>query len=400
MHVTRDGGKTWANVTPKEMPDFGRVSQIDASAFEPGAAYVAVKKPLLDDLAPYIFRTHDFGKTWTKIVTGIRPNDYVHVGPRRSDAPRPALRRHAARRLRVVRRRRRWESLSLNLPDTPVSDLIVEANSTRDRDARPRASTSSTTSRRCGSPERSQRPAADAVLFKPADAIRRRRRRDDRVLLRKPAEKLTIDILDARGQVVRTFAGGAAPAAAAAVAGAEAMPAAAAPAAEAPAVAAGQGAAAQQPAAAAAPEETLMHRLAAVAAAAAPPTAPMAAGLNSVHVGSALCAGDEVPGHGAVGRRRRLVRRRSPGTYQVRLTVDGKPQTQPLVVKRHPLRTRHRRGSAGAVRSRDPDSRQGRARRTTRSIQIRKIKEQVKDRLAKSSDAQLKAGGRPADRRT
>ena len=51
MHVTRDGGKTWTNVTPKEMPDFGRVSQIDASSFDPGAAYIAVKKPLLDDFA-------------------------------------------------------------------------------------------------------------------------------------------------------------------------------------------------------------------------------------------------------------------------------------------------------------------------------------------------------------
>ena len=79
VHVTRDGGKTWANVTPKEMPDLGRVSQIDASSFEPGSAYVAVKKPLLSDMAPYAFRTHDFGKTWTKIVNGIVANDYIHA---------------------------------------------------------------------------------------------------------------------------------------------------------------------------------------------------------------------------------------------------------------------------------------------------------------------------------
>jgi photosystem II stability/assembly factor-like uncharacterized protein len=78
VHVTRDGGKSWTNVTPKDMPDFGRVSIIDASAFDPGAAYVAVKKPLLSDFAPYIFRTHDFGRTWTKIVTGLSPVDYVH----------------------------------------------------------------------------------------------------------------------------------------------------------------------------------------------------------------------------------------------------------------------------------------------------------------------------------
>jgi hypothetical protein len=60
------------------MPEFGRVSIIDASAFDPGTAYAAVKRPLLGDEAPYLFRTHDFGKTWTKIVAGLKPNDYTH----------------------------------------------------------------------------------------------------------------------------------------------------------------------------------------------------------------------------------------------------------------------------------------------------------------------------------
>ena len=138
VHVTRDGGKNWANVTPKDMPDLGRVSQIDGSAFDPGAAYVAVKKPLLDDLAPYIFRTHDFGKTWTKIVTGIRPNDYVHVV--REDPTRRGLLYAGTQHGVYVSfdDGDRWESLSLNLPDTQISDLIVEANSLADGDARPR----------------------------------------------------------------------------------------------------------------------------------------------------------------------------------------------------------------------------------------------------------------------
>ena len=107
MHVTRDDGKTWTNVTPPDMPDLGRVSQIDGSSFDDGTAYVAVKKMLLGDVSPYIFRTRDFGKTWTKIVNGIAANDYVHVVREDHDAEGPALRRHAARRLRVVRRRRR-----------------------------------------------------------------------------------------------------------------------------------------------------------------------------------------------------------------------------------------------------------------------------------------------------
>src|SRR5262249_28073114 len=79
LNVTRDGGKTWTNITPREMPEFGRVSQIDSSTFDPGTAYVAVKRPLLGDHAPYVFRTHDFGKTWTKTVTGIAADDYVHA---------------------------------------------------------------------------------------------------------------------------------------------------------------------------------------------------------------------------------------------------------------------------------------------------------------------------------
>ena len=210
--VTRDGGKTWTNVTPKDMPDLGRVSQIDASAFDAGTAYVAVKKPLLDDLAPYIFRTHDFGKTWTKIVTGIRPNDYVHVGPRGSDAPRAALRRHAARLLRLVRRRR---SLGVAVAEPAghagVGHLIVEANSISRSRRTAAASTSSTTSRRCGSPARTSTTGGRRLSSSSPPT------RSDRTsgatiayLLKKPAQKLTIEILDARGQVVRTFAGGAA----------------------------------------------------------------------------------------------------------------------------------------------------------------------------------------------
>ena len=72
VQVTRDGGKTWANVTPPDMPEFTRVSLIDASPHAPGAAYVAGKRYQLDDRAPYIWKTSDYGRTWTKIVSGIR----------------------------------------------------------------------------------------------------------------------------------------------------------------------------------------------------------------------------------------------------------------------------------------------------------------------------------------
>lgn len=128
VHVTRDFGKTWTNVTPKEMPNFGRVSQIDASNFSSGTAYVSVRKPLLNDFAPYIFKTTDYGKTWTKIVNGIRADAYVHAV--REDPTRQGLLYAATQHGVYISYDdgANWENLSLNLPDVPVADLIVEAN--------------------------------------------------------------------------------------------------------------------------------------------------------------------------------------------------------------------------------------------------------------------------------
>jgi photosystem II stability/assembly factor-like uncharacterized protein len=128
VHVTRDGGKTWTNVTPPGMPEFGRVSQIDASAFETGRAYVSVRRPLLDDRAPYIFKTSDYGRTWTKIVNGIRPDAYVHVV--REDSTRRGL-LYAGTQHGVYLSYddgASWQSLALNMPDVPVADLIVQGN--------------------------------------------------------------------------------------------------------------------------------------------------------------------------------------------------------------------------------------------------------------------------------
>ena len=78
VHVTRDGGGNWKNVTPPDMPDFGRVSLIDASAFDAGKAYVSARLPLQDDFRPHVWRTEDYGETWTRIVDGIRDDAYVN----------------------------------------------------------------------------------------------------------------------------------------------------------------------------------------------------------------------------------------------------------------------------------------------------------------------------------
>ncbi len=128
VYVTRNGGKSWTNVTPRDMPDFGRVSQIDASAFDTGTAYISVRRPLFDDFSPYIFRTTDYGKSWTKIVNGIRPDAYVHAV--REDPHRRGLLYAATQHGVYVSYDdgASWQSLTLNLPDIPLVDLVVEDN--------------------------------------------------------------------------------------------------------------------------------------------------------------------------------------------------------------------------------------------------------------------------------
>jgi photosystem II stability/assembly factor-like uncharacterized protein len=79
VQVTRDGGKTWANVTPKGVPEWGRLQQIEVSPFSPDTAYVAIDLHELDNNTPFVFKTHDFGKTWTAITSGLRPNEPARV---------------------------------------------------------------------------------------------------------------------------------------------------------------------------------------------------------------------------------------------------------------------------------------------------------------------------------
>ncbi|MBL0178921.1 MAG: hypothetical protein IPP98_07335 [Gemmatimonadetes bacterium] len=103
IHVTRDNGKTWTNVTPKDLPTGGRVQWIEASPTRPGVAYAAVYRYLLGDYAPYFYRTANYGRSWTKIVTGIpgdEPTRVVRADPDRAGTP---LRRHRIRDVRLVR---------------------------------------------------------------------------------------------------------------------------------------------------------------------------------------------------------------------------------------------------------------------------------------------------------
>jgi len=129
VHVTRDGGANWTNITPPDMPDFGRVSQIDASSFNDAKAYVSVRRPLLNDRSPHIWKSDDFGASWTRIVNGIPEGAYVHAV--REDPVREGLLYAATQRGVYISYDDGawWQALNPGLPEVPVADLIVEDNS-------------------------------------------------------------------------------------------------------------------------------------------------------------------------------------------------------------------------------------------------------------------------------
>ena len=127
INLSQDGGKTWSNVTPKELGDFTRVSIIEPSHYAVGTAYVAANRYQLEDLAPYIWKTTDFGKTWTKIVTGIPASEFVRVV--REDPVRQGLLFAGTERGVWVSfdDGANWQRLRRNLPIVPVHDLAIKA---------------------------------------------------------------------------------------------------------------------------------------------------------------------------------------------------------------------------------------------------------------------------------
>jgi photosystem II stability/assembly factor-like uncharacterized protein len=128
IQLTQDEGKTWTNVTPKDMPEWSRISQVEASPFDAGTAYVAAERHQFDDLHPYIYKTSDFGKTWTKLGTGIPDNTFVRVV--REDPKKRGLLYAGTEQGVFVSFNdgANWRPLKLNLPTTPVHDLLVKDN--------------------------------------------------------------------------------------------------------------------------------------------------------------------------------------------------------------------------------------------------------------------------------
>jgi photosystem II stability/assembly factor-like uncharacterized protein len=360
VHVTRDGGKSWQNVTPADLPPLSRISLIEASPHQPGTAYMAAKRYQLDDRAPYLYRTRDYGKSWTKITTGIAGDDFVHAV--REDPKRQGLLYAGTEHGIYISfdDGARWQSLALNLPDVQVADLVIEGNdlvvATHGRSF---YILDNITPIRQLTP---QVAASRAHLFEPAAATRSL---DQGVAvyyyLKSAAQEVKIEFLDARGQVIRTFTG--------------------APRTE------QKGATEGRPAPAAEEGDDDAPRRAAPPARVAVESGMQRFVWDMRHPGFT-----DFPGMIFWAAGNRGVRA-VPGRYQVRLTVDGQSQTRPFEIKIDPRLKGVTQGDLEAqfelaIKVRDKTSEANEA-----VVLIRSLKSQIDEREKSANDRKITAAG-------
>jgi photosystem II stability/assembly factor-like uncharacterized protein len=126
IHLTRDGGRTWNDVTPPAIQPWTRINIIEASSRDAATAYAAVNRYQMDDFHPYIYRTHDYGKTWTLVASGIPEDTFVRTV--RQDPAHPQLLFAGTETGVYVSSDDgdHWQSLQLNLPIVPVTDLTLK----------------------------------------------------------------------------------------------------------------------------------------------------------------------------------------------------------------------------------------------------------------------------------
>ena len=128
IHLTRDGGKSWKNVTPRGLSDWSKISLIEASHFDPAVAYAAIDRSRLDDQAPYIYRTRDYGASWQLITDGITAPAFLRAV--REDPQSKGL-LFAGTEFGVYVSfddGDHWQSLQFNLPTTSVRDLVIHGD--------------------------------------------------------------------------------------------------------------------------------------------------------------------------------------------------------------------------------------------------------------------------------
>ncbi|WP_272023144.1 WD40/YVTN/BNR-like repeat-containing protein [Olleya namhaensis] len=128
IHVTKDGGKNWSNVTPKGMPDWMMINSIEPSNFDAGTCYVAGTKYKTGDFTPYLYKTTDYGSTWKKITNGIPDEHFTRV--LREDPKQKGLLYAGTETGLYVSFNdgKNWQSFQLNLPIVPITDLTIKDN--------------------------------------------------------------------------------------------------------------------------------------------------------------------------------------------------------------------------------------------------------------------------------
>jgi photosystem II stability/assembly factor-like uncharacterized protein len=128
VHVTRDGGATWTDVTPRGLPEWAQINCIEADPHREGAAYLAATRYKSDDFRPYLYRTDNWGKSWKKIVSGIDAAHFTRAI--RVDPMRPGLLYAGTESGLYVSLDdgKSWQSLQLDLPIVPITDLAVKEN--------------------------------------------------------------------------------------------------------------------------------------------------------------------------------------------------------------------------------------------------------------------------------
>jgi photosystem II stability/assembly factor-like uncharacterized protein len=205
IHITRDGGTNWSDITPTELPKFSRVSIIEESLHRPGTLFVAANRYQVDDRQPYVFKTQDYGKTWTKIINGIADGHFARAV--REDPMRQGLlflgTEHGV--YFSSNDGEVWQPLQLKLPDTPIRDLVIKDNDvvlgTHGRgfwildDIHPLRQ------------YQEEMNAESAVLFKPSNVVRGISDAKIQYYLQQELDTITFEVLDAQGNLIDTFTG-------------------------------------------------------------------------------------------------------------------------------------------------------------------------------------------------
>ena len=225
VQITRDNGKNWENVTPKNLPEFIQINSIEASPNDAGTAYFAATAYKLDDFKPYIYKTSDYGKTWKKIVNGINNDAFTRVV--REDPNRRGF-LYAGTETGMyysANDGESWQSLRLNLPVVPITDLAIHKRE-KDLVVATQGRSFYVLDDLTLLYQMADAQKANAFLFKPEDAYRTpgfggfdlplsatfAENPPSGVVVNyylksKPIKEIKLEFLDASGKVIREFGG-------------------------------------------------------------------------------------------------------------------------------------------------------------------------------------------------